>query len=122
MRWLAAKIVALVIPRRFDPSQADGLDATLELQIDIRGRLSPFTVRIAGGGCEVHAVPASRPDARAVVGLADLIRLVIGDAAWPQLLSRGRFVLSGDPFLALRLPSLFRLGAPARPHPSKSRA
>ena len=28
---------------------------------------------------------------------------------WPELISSGRFELSGDPFLALRFASLFRL-------------
>jgi hypothetical protein len=103
--------VAAVIPLWFDPSQAGGIDATLELRIGIRGRLSYFTVRIADRVCRVRRGPASDATAQATLGLADLIRLVLGDAAWPQLLSSGRFALSGDPFLALRLPTLFRLSA-----------
>ena len=35
-------------------------------------------------------------------------------SAWPQLMSSGRLELSGDPFLALRFPSLFRLPARTR--------
>ena len=32
-----------------------------------------------------------------------------GAVAWPELFSSGRFELTGDPFLALRFASLFRL-------------
>jgi hypothetical protein len=113
IRWLIAKVVALAIPLRFDPSQAAGIDATLELQIGIRGRVACFTIAIEDSRCEVRVAPAPDPDARASVSLANLIRLALGDAAWPQLLSRGRFVLTGDPFLAMRLPMLFRLAARA---------
>jgi hypothetical protein len=44
-----------------------------------------------------------------VVGGDDLIALVRGTVTWPELISSGRFELSGDPFLALRFASLFRL-------------
>ena len=40
-----------------------------------------------------------------------MIRLVSGSAGWPELVSGGRLELSGDPFLAIRFPSLFRLPA-----------
>jgi hypothetical protein len=40
-----------------------------------------------------------------------MIRLVSGAIGWPELLSSGRLELTGDPFLALRFPTLFRLPA-----------
>jgi hypothetical protein len=46
---------------------------------------------------------------RAMVGSDDLILLACGVSSWPKLLSSGRFQLSGDPFLALRFASLFKL-------------
>jgi hypothetical protein len=48
------------------------------------------------------------------VHASDLVRLAVGRAGWPALLASGRLVLSGDPFLALRLPTLFRLRAAAK--------
>ncbi len=42
-----------------------------------------------------------------------MVRLVTGDAGWPELLAERRLELSGDPFLALRFPSLFGLPAQA---------
>ena len=53
--------------------------------------------------------PPSSPAARATIGSDDLILLATGAASWPELLSSGRFELTGDPFLALRFASLFRL-------------
>ena len=58
-----------------------------------------------------------------------LAELAGGAVTWPQLLSSGRFQLTGDPFLALRFASLFRLPVvlepasahhPARPEPAAS--
>lgn len=118
IRWLIARVMALAIPLWFDASKADGIDATIELRIGIRGRLVLLTLRIADRECVVTPGPASGAGATATIGLADLIRLVIRDAGWPQLLSRGRFQLAGDPFLALRLPALFRLSSPAGRAPS----
>jgi hypothetical protein len=40
-----------------------------------------------------------------------MIRLASGAVGWPALLSSGRLEFSGDPFLALRFPTLFRLPA-----------
>ena len=41
----------------------------------------------------------------------DAIRLAAGSIGWPELVSSGRLAFSGDPFLALRFPALFRLPA-----------
>jgi hypothetical protein len=114
MRWLIAHVVAMAIPLWFDAGKSDGIDATIDLRIGIRGRPVFLTVAIANRQCVVTRGKPSRAGATATIGLADLIRIVIGDVGWPQLLSRGRFQLAGDPFLALRLPTLFRLGAAGR--------
>ena len=99
------------LARRFDPAAAAGLEATLELAIrDPHGRPpARFELAIAGASCTVRAGPASSPGARALLGSDDLIMLASGAASWPELLSSGRFELSGDPFLALRFAALFRM-------------
>jgi hypothetical protein len=99
------------IARRFDPSAAAGLEATIELAIRDPAGDSPacFSLAIAGERCSVSPGTAPGAAARALVGADDLIRLVGGSATWPELISSGRFELSGDPFLALRFASLFRL-------------
>jgi hypothetical protein len=122
-RWLARldqrpffhRIVVRMLPRaigmRFDHQSAADLDAVFELAIrDPRGRQPErFELAIADQRCQVRARTPERPGARAVVGSDDLILLACGAARWPELLSSGRFELSGDPFLALRFASLFRL-------------
>jgi hypothetical protein len=95
------------IPRRFDPAAADGLDATFELRVD-GGR---FAVRIAEGRCKVTPGPAPGADTVVSVSGSDLIRLGSGAVGWPELLSSRRLAVSGDPFLGLRFPMLFRLPA-----------
>jgi hypothetical protein len=114
MSRLIAKIVAIVIPWRFDRSRARGLDATIELRILVHRRPVRVAITIANDVC--RARPGSAPDAgaRATISLSDLIKLELGGVGWPQLLSSGRFNFAGDPFLALRLPTLFRLPANAR--------
>lgn len=114
MIWLITKAMAIVIPLRFDPDKAQGIDTTIALRVRVRSRLIELAIGISGGACTVRPEAAHHAGATATVGLPDLIRLVLGDVGWPQLLSRGRFALTGDPFLAMRLPALFRLPVGAR--------
>lgn len=112
---LIVKAVGRAIPKRFDPDAAGDLNATFELRVrDPRGgEPARFALHIEQGRCEVHPGPARDPGACATFSADDLIQLVSGAAGWPQLLSSGRLELSGDPFLALRFPNLFRLPAQA---------
>jgi hypothetical protein len=120
IRWALARVLAVAIPLRFDPDQAAGIDATLELRVGIRGRLAVLTIAVADCRCVVRPGPSPQAAAAATVGLSNLIRMVIGDVGWPQLLSRGSLQFSGDPFLALRVPALFRLPAGQR-EPARER-
>lgn len=114
MSWLIAKLMGVLVPLWFASDRATGLKTTIALRLGIRGRMVELEIAIADGRCSVAPGPVADAAATATVGLADLIRLVIGDASWPQLMSRRRFELSGDPFLAMRLPALFRLPAAPR--------
>lgn len=100
-----------VLPRRFDPGQARDLDTVLELRVrkPRGGGSSSLALRIARGELEVTPGPAEDAHAAAELGADDLIRLASGSVGWPELISTGRMSLSGDPFLALRFPALFRL-------------
>jgi hypothetical protein len=120
-RWLARRdrgpvahrLILAVLPRaiarRFDAALADDLDATLELAIRHHSRPASYALEIAGARCCVRSGAPPRAHARATIGADDLILLAGGAITWPQLLSSGRFELTGDPFLALRFASLFRL-------------
>jgi hypothetical protein len=95
----------------FDASRAQDLDATLELRVRFSRarRPMPFTLRVETGRCRLRPGPATNPGATATIAAGDLGRLAIGTVGWPALLASGRLELSGDPFLALRFPMLFRL-------------
>lgn len=109
--WLLLKAMPVAIRRRFDSAAATDLEARFELRIrDPKGREPVrFELVIESGACAIVRGPASNPAATAMLGADDLIRLASGLATWPELLSSGRFELTGDPFVALRFASLFRL-------------
>jgi hypothetical protein len=129
-RWLARRdrgrlmhgLLLAVLPRaiaaRFDTAAALDLDATLELVIRHHTRPVSYALTIAGARCSVRPGVPARASARAAIGADDLILLAAGAVTWPQLLSSGRFQLTGDPFLALRFASLFRLPVVREPEPS----
>jgi SCP-2 sterol transfer family len=97
----------------FDRSSARGLTAVLELRVRVLPgrRGTPVSLLIDDGRLRIRLGAPASPGATATVGLGDLLRLGVGAAEWPQLMAAGRLQLSGDPFLALRFPSLFRLRA-----------
>jgi hypothetical protein len=101
------------LERRFDPVVARDLQAVLELRLlDPAGAAAtPFTLQIASGTCTVTRGAATLAGASVELGADDMIRLVTGGVGWPELLGSRRLTLSGDPFLALRFPQLFRLPA-----------
>jgi hypothetical protein len=107
--------IYVIIPRLFDPRMADDLRASFELRIrdPHGGDPEVSTVTVAEGRCRILLRPD--PTARVVVtaGADDLVRMASGEIGWPQLVSAGRMVLWGDPYLALRFPLLF--GMPAGP-------
>lgn len=114
------RIVLRVLPRAIAArfvAPADPLSAVLELTIpDPRGgQPARFSLTVADGACRVSPGAADRPAARAQIASADLIRLAGGAASWPELISSGRFELSGDPFLALRFAALFALPVELEP-------
>jgi hypothetical protein len=59
MHWLILRLLPRVIARRFDPTAAQDLDATLELTIRHDSRPGSFALAIAGERCRVH--PGTRP-------------------------------------------------------------
>ncbi len=123
---MAHQLILTLLPgaivRRFDAAAADGLDATLELSIRHNSRPASYALMIAGASCAVRSGAPGRAHARATIGADDLILLAGGAVTWPQLLSSGRFQLTGDPFLALRFASLFRLPVLLEPVESSGRS
>lgn len=107
------RAIPIAIPRRFDAEAAGDLEALFELRIrDPRGRGSArFAVKIHDGRCEVRRGAAGDGVTAVTVAPGDLVRLATAATGWPELLSSGRLELDGNPFEALRFPTLFRLPA-----------
>jgi hypothetical protein len=111
--WVIVQSIRRAIPRRLDAAAARGLEATFELRVrkPAGGEPERFALRISDGACTATPGPAADAGAVATLGADDIVRLASGSVGWPELLSDGRLELSGDPFLALRFPTLFRLPA-----------
>ena len=115
------RIVLLAIPAAvrllFDPAAAAELDVAFELQVrPRRGReATRFAIVVRDGRCAVQRGGTSDAAAAVIAGADDLVRMASGAVGWPELLSSGRLELTGNPFLALRFPVLFRLPATAPP-------
>jgi hypothetical protein len=110
-RSVLLRVLPRVIPMWFQPEAAQGLDASFELRLRNPGtdQLDSFAIQISAQGCKVDPGPPADPGATVTIAAEDMIRLVTDGVGWPELLSSGRLELEGDPFLALRFPSLFRL-------------
>jgi hypothetical protein len=111
IHWILLRAMPRAIAMRFDPAAARDLEVILQLTLrDPAGREpSHFRLEISGPRCSVRRGAAERPGARAVIRSDDLILLASGATGWPELLSRGRFELNGDPFVALRVAAMFKL-------------
>jgi len=108
-------VIDRAIPRLFNPAAAGELDAVFALEIASR-RPAYLGLTVRDGALTVTRGRPSNPGTTVSIAAGDMVLLVTGDAGWPDLLSRGRLQLAGDPFLALRFPRLFGLPAePGRP-------
>jgi hypothetical protein len=94
---------------RFDAAAAGELEAVIELRVtdSDRRRGARFAIVVGGGRCEVRRRPAPESGAQVSIPALDAVRLLAGAEPWPALLADGRLTLSGEPFLALRFPTLF---------------
>jgi hypothetical protein len=103
------RTVPLGLERRFDPVAAGDLDAVLELRVTDAGgtRGARFAIVVASGRCDVQRRPAPEAGAQVAIPALDAVALLAGRMPWPALLAAGRLTLTGEPFLALRFPTLF---------------
>jgi SCP-2 sterol transfer family len=112
-------VIERTIPLLFNPDAAGRIDQRFELRIRNPRGLEPdaFTIVVADRRCTVVRGPAHAACVTVTIGADDLVRLVSGDVGWPALLSRGRLVIAGNPFLALRFVRMF--GLPAQTAPAR---
>jgi hypothetical protein len=87
------------------------IDATIVLEIerDAGKRRIGFEIVLAGQRCRIRRARGGvRADGTLKMSLADMIRMAAGAEETSALLSEGRVVASGDPFLLYRFPAMFR--------------
>jgi hypothetical protein len=114
-RRAVLRALPTMMSRRFDPAAAGDLDALLELRVPNArtGRESKFGVRVLDGQCTITRGAAPTAGAYVTMAADDMLRLASGAVRWTDLLGQKRLELGGDPFLALRFPTLFRFRADA---------
>jgi putative sterol carrier protein len=98
----------------FDRQSAQDLTATFALRVRLGRRPVSFGLHVDQGRMRVSRGAPQNPGATVTVQMRDLLKLASGAVGWPQLLAAGRLELTGDPFLALRFPGLFRMPSAAR--------
>ena len=94
----------------FDPSLAEGLNATLELRL---GEQQRFRAVLAGGRLEVVPGEAAAPDAAIEADAGTLLAVIHGRRALDEAQSAGDLTIEGDRALAGRFVELFPLPQPA---------
>ncbi len=113
--FLAA--LPLALRAQFQPDYAvdfDGkpINALLVLTVlrDGGRRRDPFAIEIRERRCRVrrHHGGGRRPDGTLTLALADLIRMATAAADPHELTGAGRLAVSGDTFLVVRFPGMFR--------------
>jgi putative sterol carrier protein len=98
----------------FDREAARDLTATFALRVRVGRRRVSFGLHVDQGRMRLSRGAPPNPGATVTAQAGDLMRLASGAVGWPQLLAAGRLELTGDPFLALRFPGLFRLPSAPR--------
>jgi SCP-2 sterol transfer family protein len=118
-RGLPRRIILLSMPLamrlRFKRKLARGAHGVIEFRwLEPDGEISRYMeVRIDDGRCAIRRVQSERPTSTMSVGVADLLRMVLGAVATPTLIDEGRMRLNGDLFMILRMSEIF--GMPAEP-------
>jgi putative sterol carrier protein len=107
------KLLFGALARRFDPVAAEGFAG--EVQWDLRtrdDRVKQWTLAVAGGSAAARRRPATAPVLIVRLGLADLLRLAVGELDAGRALLDGRLDLEGDFAVATRLGPMFGLASP----------
>lgn len=115
VRWLVVRSMTPTLRILFKPSLAEDVDGVIELRLSSpKGRPTAyFEIDIRGRACLVRRAPSRWPTTTLTITLADMLRLATGAVGVPHVVQAGRVRFSGDVFLIMRFPELFRL--PKRP-------
>ena len=91
----------------FQPEKAQGVNSTLQYDVDTSSGTKQWTVKIENGACETSEGPAPDPRLTLKVGLVDFIRLIFGQADGTQLFMSGKLKLQGDMMFAMQMQGFF---------------
>lgn len=110
-RWAVLAALPRVLAGRLDGASAQGVATRIELCVSAPhgGEPDRYEIAIDHGRCSVRRGPAQDAAATVTIGAADLVRVGAGVIGWPRLLGDGRLDVAGDPFVALRFPTMFGL-------------
>ena len=91
----------------FQPEKAQGVNSTLQYDVDTSSGTKQWTVKIENGTCVTSEGPAPDPRLTLKVGLVDFIRLIFGQADGTQLFMSGKLKLQGDMMFAMQMQGFF---------------
>jgi ubiquinone biosynthesis protein UbiJ len=95
-----------ILSRMIDREAARGFTGTVALRVRPD---DTYELAFADGDCTVRRGGNGAAQATVTADAADLVRLVAGRVTWYRLLGAGRMELDGDPYVAVRFPSLLGL-------------
>ena len=91
----------------FKPEKAQGVNSTLQYDIETDSGTKQWSVKIADGTCTTSEGPADDPRLTLKVGLVDFVRLIFQQADGTQLFMSGKLKLQGDMMFAMQMQGFF---------------
>jgi putative sterol carrier protein len=91
----------------FLAEKAQGVNSTIQYDIDTDGGTKTWTVKFENGTCATSEGPAPDPRLTLKVGLVDFVRLILGQADGTQLFMSGKMKLQGDMMFAMQMQGFF---------------
>ncbi len=91
----------------FRPEKAQGVDATIQYDIETDDGTKTWVARIADGSCTTSEGPADDPRLTLTIDLVDFVRLIFQQADGTQLFMSGKLKLQGDMMFAMQMQGFF---------------
>ncbi len=95
------------LPHAFNPQAADGVNAAYRFDITGEGG-GTWTVRVAGGSCEISQGASEQWDWRLEMTADTWIGMASGDFIGQEAFLLGRVTIEGDPLAGIRFDEFFR--------------
>jgi len=94
------------LPDRFDAAAAGDLSAVFYFAVSGAGG-GDYTVKVAGGKCEVTKAKPENPELTATIADTDMAAIAAGELDPVSAFMAGKLQIDGDIGLAMRIPDLF---------------